>query len=119
MGAFPYSCEEGTPAAEFPRQVKDETKQQRLKKIMELQQKIHFANQKKYVGKILNVIVDAQTPSFYVGRTQYDAYDVDAVVYFSSEKKLSAGEICCVEIIDTQDYDLRGIFVEAVQNEPS
>jgi len=120
MGAFPYSREEGTPAAEMPRQVKSETKQRRLGKIMELQQKIHFAKQQKYVGQTLSVIVDAQDDDTecqhaYIGRTQYDAYEVDAVVYFTSSQPLTNGQICNVKIIAADDYDLRGVIDEPSQ----
>lgn len=108
MGAFPYSQEEGTPAAEMSCQIDEETKQERLSKIMELQQKIHFEKQREFVGKTLRVIVDAQENNICTGRTQYDAYESDAVVEFLCEKILSRGQIVQVEINAADGYDLRG-----------
>jgi ribosomal protein S12 methylthiotransferase len=116
LGAFPYSREEGTPAAIMPNQIRSDVKQKRLHKIMELQQKIHFEKQREYVGKILPVIVDSREENGdYVGRTEFDAYEVDTVVFFSSQKILQPGQICNVKIIDVFDYDLRGAFCESAE----
>jgi len=108
LGAFPYSREEGTAAATMPQQVKDEVKQLRLSRIMALQQKIHFAKQRALVGQTLSVMVDSQHEGEYTGRTQGDAYEVDAVVNFTSPEKLKQGEIRKVKIIAADDYDLKG-----------
>jgi len=138
LGVFPYSREEGTPAAKMPKQVKDEVKQSRLNRLMILQQKIHFAKQKSYIGQTLAVMVDNQyqptdseasaldtiradienpengfngVPStyMYTGRTQNDAYEVDATVHFSSPEPLAAGQICKVTILGANEYDLLGM----------
>jgi len=114
MGVFPYSQEEGTPAATMPNQVKDGMKQSRMKRLMELQQKIHFAKQESYVGQTMSVIIDAKDDHSddYVGRTQYDAHEVDAVVYVNAAaaKKLSPGQIVNVRITQAENYDLRGEY---------
>ena len=108
LGVFPYSREEGTPAATMPQQVKPEIKQVRLKRIMALQQEIHFAKQKAMVGKTVTVIVDSPEPQngAYSARTQQDAYEVDSVVYVKSNKPLKLGQICQVTITDAEEYDL-------------
>ena len=109
LGVFPYSREEGTPAAAMPKQVRESTKFARLEKIMDLQQGIHFEKQKSYVGKILPVMVDAQDETGeYTGRTQSDAYEVDATVIFTSGLQLEQGVVCQVEILGSDHYDLRG-----------
>jgi len=108
MGAFPYSQEEGTPAAEMPNQIDEETKQERLSAIMELQQEIHFKNQRKYVNQTLPVMLDSQQDGVCTGRTQYDTYESDAVVQFHSAKKLSRGQIIPIKITATDGYDLKG-----------
>lgn len=109
LGVFPYSQEEGTPAASLPNQVPPATKQSRLKKLMQLQQKIHFKSQQKYVGKTIPVIIDTHQNGEYTARTPYDAYEVDAIVTVTSDKNLKPGDICDVKIIGTLDYDLVGI----------
>jgi ribosomal protein S12 methylthiotransferase len=110
LGAFPYSQEEGTPAAEMPNQIPAKTKQSRLNRLMKLQQKIHFTNQRKYVNQTLQVIIDSRQNNTYTGRTQHDAYESDTVVIFTSHEALAIGEICQVKITDTQDYDLIGVL---------
>jgi ribosomal protein S12 methylthiotransferase len=112
LGAFPYSQEEGTPAAEMPRQIKDDKKQERLSQIMALQQKIHFKAQRDFLGKTLPVIIDAADGDTYTARTRRDAYEVDTLVCLHSTKKLTPGQICSVKITATDDYDLRGVLEE-------
>jgi len=112
MGVFPYSQEEGTPAATMPYQVDEELKQERLSRLMALQQDIHFEKQRKRVGQVLPVIPD-ETPETsggeYIGRTQADAYGVDALVYFSSREEIFPGQIVDVKITAADGYDLRGV----------
>ncbi|MCL2357952.1 MAG: 30S ribosomal protein S12 methylthiotransferase RimO [Defluviitaleaceae bacterium] len=109
MGAFPYSREEGTSAADFPEQISDEIKSERHSRLMEIQQEIHFARQEKFVGRTLDVIVDSQNDDgTFIGRTQHDAYEVDGVVYITSSQKLARGQIVPVKIIAADGYDLTG-----------
>jgi len=109
LGVFPFSREAGTPAATMPQQVREEVKIKRLNRIMGLQQKIHFSKQHGFIGKTIPVIVDTPDESGgYAGRTRYDAYEVDAVVRFTSRSRLSPGQILAVKITDQDGYDLRG-----------
>ena len=121
LGVFPYSREEGTPAAGFEKQVRPHVKQARLSRIMSAQQQIHFAKQKQYVGRTLPVIIDDVHKNHYTGRTQYDAYEVDANVNFTMQwadghdagkqsalPQLSVGQIVHVTMTHTNQYDLRG-----------
>jgi len=110
LGVFPYSREEGTPAALLPRQVKDEVKHTRLGRLMRLQQKIHNEKQKAKTGQIIDVMVDeSQENGVYTGRTQHDAYEVDAVVRFTAPAPLNAGEIVQVTVTGASGYDLQGV----------
>ena len=114
LGVFPYSREEGTPAADMPLQVKEAVKQSRLEKIMALQQKIHFEKQSSHVGSVVPVMVDFETePGKYVGRTQWDAYEVDSVVNITSEEALVQGNVYPIRILGSHQYDLRGKYEPA------
>jgi len=113
LGVFPYSQEEGTSAAEMPDQISEGMKTARHKKIMELQQKIHFAAAEKKVGKVLSVMIDEHTNGEYIGRTQADAYEVDTIVTFTSEIKLKPGQIVDVKVTAAENYDLRGVKIES------
>jgi len=111
LGVFPYSREDGTPAATMPKQVKENIKHARLGRIMALQQQIHFKKQELQIGKTLPVIVDSQPKTGeYIGRTQGDAYEVDGVVIFTSKEKLVQGNVVQVKILGSDQYDLRGQY---------
>jgi len=113
LGVFPYSQEEGTPASVMPAQKLENTKLARMEKLMELQQRIHFDKQSNIIGDKVNVIVDSRGDNAgeYVGRTQRDAYEVDSVVFFSSENELAPGDLCRVKITKRDQYDLRGVAI--------
>lgn len=114
MGAFTYSQEEDTPAASFPNQTDEQTKNERLDRLMKLQQGISLELNKQKLGKTLEVIAegyDGDSFLFY-GRSRGDSIDVDGKVYFASEDEISAGDIVNVEILDADEYDLTGRVVE-------
>ena len=110
LGVFPYSQEEGTPAAKMANQLSDSVKLKRVEHMMYTQQQIHFEKQAQYVGRTLPVMLDFRNEDGeYIGRTQWDAYEVDTIVTFSSEDDtLIQGEIYPVRILGAQQYDLRG-----------
>ena len=114
MGVFAYSQEEGTAAADFEGQLDDETKQDRLDKLMTLQQGISLELNKKKIGSIMEVLVegyDEESFLFY-GRSRGDSIDVDGKVYFGTEEDVCAGDIINVEILDADEYDLAGRMTE-------
>ena len=108
MGAFAYSEEEGTYAAEhYVDSVPNEIKQRRLNELMSIQQEISAELSEKKIGKKYKVIIDRIEGNFYVGRTEYDSPEVDPEVLIScSEKQLSIGSFYEVEIISADDFDL-------------
>ena len=107
MGAFAYSEENGTWAAEH---LKDETpeevKQERLQRLMELQEEISLDIQDKKVGQTLRVLVDREEDECYVGRTQWDSPEVDPEVLITKEKPLAIGEFCQVRILEALPFEL-------------
>lgn len=114
MGVFAYSREEGTPAAEFPDQIDEETKQARLDKLMRLQQQISLELNKEKIGSIIEVLVegyDSESCLFY-GRSRADSLDVDGNVFFGTEEEVEPGDIIRVKILDASEYDLTGMRVD-------
>ncbi|MFH1771717.1 MAG: MiaB/RimO family radical SAM methylthiotransferase [Candidatus Omnitrophota bacterium] len=105
LGAFTYSKEEETKAAKLIPQVHYKTKIRRYKKIMELQQDISREVNRRFLSKEIDVLVEEKSGGFYIGRTQYDAYEVDGVVFVGGEN-LRIGEIYPARIIDSHEYDL-------------
>lgn len=110
MGAFAYSEEEGTYAAEqYEDSIPQETKQKRLDELMALQQEISSELNSAKIGQIFKVIVDRLEGDYYVGRTQYDSPEVDPEVLISvPEKGLKIGAFYQVKVVGADDYDLYG-----------
>ena len=75
---------------------------------MSEQQKISGQLNKRFLGKSIDVIIEEKQDGAYTGRSQFDAPEVDGVVYVKTKKVLKAGEFVRVKIIDTLEYDLVG-----------
>lgn len=108
MGAFAYSEEDGTPAERrFSDDVPEEVKQQRLSRLMSIQQDISVEIQQQKVGQQMKVIIDRQDGSFYIGRTQFDSPEVDPEVLIPvSSGHLHIGSFYNVSINDADAFDL-------------
>lgn len=108
LGVFLYSREEGTKAFDFAKQIPGETKVERFNAIMSAQQKISQGINEKFLGKTIDVLIDEREEGHYLGRSQYDAPEVDGTVFINSKKKLNPGDFVKVKITDTLEYDLVG-----------
>lgn len=109
LGVFTYSMEEGTAAAEMENQIDEEVKAQRQDAIMRMQLEISLENNQKLVGRTLEVLVEEQDEEgAYIGRTQFDAPEIDNSVIFTTDRDHNAGDFVKVEITDAFDYDLAG-----------
>ncbi len=113
LGVFAYSEEEGTYSArELRDDVPDEVKQQRVERIMALQNEISLQNNRQRVGRIERVLVDSRQGDYYVGRTQYDSPEVDQEILIpAAEKRLQRGRFYDVRIVSASDYDLYGTTI--------
>lgn len=110
MGVFAYSQEEGTPAADFEDQIDEEVKQERLDKLMTLQQKISLELNESKIGSVIEVLVEGYDEDNYLfyGRSRGDSIDVDGTVYFGTEDEVNPGDIVSVKILAADEYDLTG-----------
>lgn len=111
MGAFAYSEEDGTYAAEnYEDDVPEEIKEQRLDRIMTLQENIAAELSEAKVGTTQRVIIDRQEGDFFVGRTEADSPEVDCEVLIqrSADAPLTIGEFYNVHINDCEGFDLYG-----------
>ncbi len=108
LGAFAYSCEEGTPAAEFPDQLSDDTKLLWQEEAMELEQEIIFEQADEMKGKVILAFVEGKLPdeNVYVARSYRDAPDIDGLVFIASQTELFTGDFVKVRITGAMDYDL-------------
>ena len=106
VGVFKFSPEENTAAFNQTDDVDDDTKTERLDKIMSLQENIATRNNDKFIGKKVRVLVDYMENDYYVGRTQYDSPEVDNEVLIFSDKTLQIGMFYDVTVEDTMSFDL-------------
>ena len=110
LGVFPYSKEEGTPAAEFPDQIDEQVKQDRADIIMRDQIVISEEHNRQMVGKTVRVLIEDFDPvsEMHFGRSYADAPEIDGKIYFSAPRRLSPGQFVNVKITQVLDYDLCG-----------
>jgi len=107
MGAFAYSEEDGTYSAEhYEDDVPAEVKQQRLDRLMRLQQHISAEIEAAKIGQILKVIIDRKEGDWYVGRSEFCSPEVDPEVLIPASEQLTIGEFYDVKVTDAEEFDL-------------
>ena len=108
MGAFAYSEEEGTYAAEtYEDSIPQEVKQARLDELMDIQQGISAELSAEKIGKQMKIIIDRLEGDYYIGRTEFDSPEVDPEVLVKrSERELKIGQFYQVEVTNADDFDL-------------
>lgn len=113
LGCFTYSAEEDTIAAEYPHQIDEQTKADRMDNIMELQLTIAAEKNEEKAGKETLVLVEGWDDYIkcYFGRTPADAPEVDGKIFFMADRQLKIGDFVKVRINDCIDYDLLGELI--------
>ncbi len=106
LGVFPYSQEEGTAAFDLGDPIPTEVKQERRAVVMELQKEISEQQNKTLIGKTRKVLIDAKEGNFFIGRTEWDAPEIDQEVLVRSDQPLKLGAFQSVIITDALEYDL-------------
>jgi len=110
LGVFTYSLEDGTDAYPLGDPVPPEEKERRRAAVMELQQEISRERNEGLLGRQLKVLIDKRDGEFFVGRTEYDAPEIDNEVIVRAGRSLSVGTFYEVEIVEAYEYDLVGCF---------
>jgi ribosomal protein S12 methylthiotransferase len=110
LGAFAYSPEEGTPAAKMPDQVPEGIKQERLDRLMGLQQEISLKRNRERIGSVEQVLVtDTDRKGNILGRSSREAPETDGEIYVSCGKaRPEPGQFIPVQLLSAEEYDLRG-----------
>jgi ribosomal protein S12 methylthiotransferase len=107
MGAFAYSEEDGTYSADhYKDDVPAEVKQQRLDRLMRLQQHISAEIEAAKIGQVLKVIIDRKEGDWYVGRSEFCSPEVDPEVLIPASEQLTIGEFYDVKVTDAEEFDL-------------
>ena len=107
MGAFAYCEEEDTAAARnFSDRISDQIKEDRLNRVMALQEQISLEHNQAKIGQILRVIIDSEEDGTYIGRTEFDSPEVDPEVLVYTDKSLEKGQFYNVRITDATPFEL-------------
>lgn len=114
LGAFAYSQEEDTAAADYPDQLDDETKERRAEIIMEQQMNRMVEANTAKIGQEIEALCEGfdRYADCFFGRSAADAPDIDAKIFFThKDKKPHQGDFVTVKINDVMDLDLLGEMV--------
>ncbi|AAO35853.1 30S ribosomal protein S12 methylthiotransferase RimO [Clostridium tetani] len=112
LGVFKYSQEEGTPAATMEDQVLEEIKETRREELMKMQRDIVKSINADKVNKVYKVVVDNFNGEHYIGRNYEMLPEIDGAIYFKCDKILNIGEMVCIKILETLEYDLIGVVCD-------
>lgn len=110
LGAFTYSPEEGTKAAEMENQIPEEKKKLWQQEVMELQEEIIFEKNEDMVDRELYAFIEGKVAdeNAYVGRTYRDAPSIDGYIFVNTEETLMTGDFAKVKVTGAYEYDLIG-----------
>ena len=116
LGVFPYSQEEGTPAARMENQIPENVKNKRLSRIMELQQEIAFQKAEEQRGRILKALITGydEEEGRVILRSYMDSPEIDSFIFVKGPERES-GDFVQVKVVDTEGYDLIGEYCESSQ----
>lgn len=114
LGAFTYSPEEGTKAAEMPDQVDEDQKADWQADVMELEEEVIFDKNETMKGRELYAFIEGKVAdeNAFVGRTYRDAPGVDGYIFINTEQELMTGDIVKVKVTGAYEYDLTGEMIE-------
>ncbi len=112
LGVFTYSLETEVPSGHMPNQVAAKIKKSRQKEIMLCQKSISLELNQNMLGRKIKVLVENydKAKNLYTGRSQWDAPQIDGLVYFNSsqEQNIDLGDFAYVDITKVNHYDLFG-----------
>ncbi|MBE7010692.1 MAG: 30S ribosomal protein S12 methylthiotransferase RimO [Ruminococcaceae bacterium] len=119
LGAFPYSKEEGTPAAKLSDQLPEDVKVARAEEVLRVQAEISLALQNEKIGTVLEVLTEGydEESLMYYGRSAGDAPEVDNTVYFVAMDEVEIGSFVPVEILTAEEYELVGRMITEEEEE--
>src|SRR5437773_3892258 len=114
LGAFSYSPQEGTRATQYPDDVPDAVKRDRLEELLEVQRAISAERLARFVGRDVPVLVDRladpdEERATHVGRVAWQADDVDGVTYAEQGGWAESGSFVQARLTASEDYDFRAV----------
>lgn len=112
VGCFSYSPVQGAKANELPDPVPEDIKEERRRRFMQVQSEISADNLKRRVGHVETVLIDSGNngKGRAVGRSRYEAPDIDGLIYIDSDKPLYPGDLVRVRLTGSTEHDLTGVL---------
>ena len=108
VGAFAYSPEEGTAAADMPDQIEEPVKEERLNALMEQQQAISLKRNERWIGRTLTMLVEETGMDGTYGRTVREAPDADGLVFVPPSFRHEPGQYLPIRLTHAEPYDMTG-----------
>jgi ribosomal protein S12 methylthiotransferase len=106
VGCFKYEAVAGARANDLPGAVPEEVKEERWHRFMAAQQDISAEINAGRVGKTIDVIIDSVDEDGAVGRSKWDAPEIDGTVFLAASEGLKSGDIVSAHVDEADDYDL-------------
>ena len=106
VGAFMYSPVEGASANDLPNHLPPEVQQERLTRLMQLQETISGVRLARKVGRTMEVLVDEVNDEGAIARSSADAPEIDGLVYIEDGQALNMGDLVSVTVTDSDAHDL-------------
>ena len=115
VGAFTYSPQEGTRAADMDDDVPDSLKRERLERLLDLQRQITAERYERFEGRVARVMIDRVVDGEAQGRTVWQADDVDGIAYVGGAESLAPGTIIEARIEHVEDdVDFRATLARVI-----
>ena len=112
LGCFPYCHEEHAPSYSFEETLSEDEKRDRVAELMELQERVSEEKNLIFEGKEVKILIDMIEDTTAIGRTEYDAPEVDnECILTMGEKHVRVGSFCLASITDTTAFELHGSVV--------
>lgn len=110
VGSFIYSDEEGTAASLIEQKVPVEVATERYEELLILQGQIAYESLSRLIGRTLNVLVEGSQRNKYIGRSHFDAPEIDGNVFIKKTQKISLPAYHKVKITNVSEYDMEGVL---------
>lgn len=115
LGVFTYSRQMEVSSGHMKNQVPEKIKKARRKEIMQIQREISNESNQATIGRTIDVLIESfhESKQLYVGRSQWDAPQIDHQVYVKdNEELINVGDLARVRIESALPYDLYGIATD-------
>ncbi len=112
LGVFAYSLEDDTTAFGLGDPIPEEEKERRKEYVMEVQRAISLEKNESRIGKKTRAVIERIEEGNFVGRTEWDAPEVDNEVFIPKNAKVRVGDFVDITITDATEYDLYGAIIE-------